>query len=165
MSRYERPWRLLEWIASGLGTGRVPWMPGTFGTIPGLLIVLALWPILAPWWCWQMGVAMFLPLVAVPLCGAAERQLGVRDDRRIVADEFLSFPLAAVGLPISRDVWWVLPMVFVVFRVFDILKPWPARALESLKGGWGIVLDDVVAALYALVCSHGLYRTILYYRG
>lgn len=164
MKAYKRPWSPVEWAASGLGLGRVPWMPGTFGTIPGVLIVAALWPALPGGWVAPAFIALLLALAAVPLCGEAERRLGVKDDRRIVADEYLSFPIAMIDLPVTRGAWWVLPMVFLAFRLFDILKPWPARECERLRGGWGVVLDDVVAALYALVCCHGLYRTILYYQ-
>ncbi len=164
MKKFERRWGVVEWVASGLGLGRIPWMPGTFGTLPGVLIVALLWPVLPSGWVAQTMIAVLLPLAAVPLCGAAERRLGVKDDRRIVADEFLSFPIAMIGLPVTRAAWWVLPMAFLAFRFFDILKPWPARECETLRGGWGVVLDDVVAAVYALLCCHGLHRTILYYQ-
>ncbi len=164
MARHERRWGVVEWLASGGGLGRLPLMPGTFGSIPGVLIVIALWPSLAGRWPLQAIAAALLAAVAVPLCGAAERRLSVKDDRRIVADELLTFPLAMIGLPVARDSWWVVPMVFAVFRFFDVLKPWPARGCEKLPGGWGVVMDDVVAALYALACCHGLYRTVLYYR-
>ncbi|MCX7817833.1 MAG: phosphatidylglycerophosphatase A [Kiritimatiellae bacterium] len=154
---------MAEWLASGLGLGRIPWMPGTFGTLPGVLLVAGVWPRLTGRLWASVAVALLLPLLGVALCGAAERQLGRKDDRRIIADEFLSFPLAMVGLPVGLDTWWVVVIAFFAFRFFDVLKPWPARACERLAGGWGVVLDDVVAALYALACTHGFYRTIMYY--
>ena len=93
-------------------------------------------------------------MAAVPLCGAAERHYGRKDDGRIVADEYLAFPLAAVGLPPAglHPAWLLVP--FLAFRFFDIVKPPPARGLQRLHGGPGIVIDDVIAALYALAASH-----------
>lgn len=143
------------WLATGFGLGRCPIASGTVGTLPGLAIVAAVWPLgLA----WQAAVAVILPLCAIPICDIAERQFGRKDDGRIVADEYLTFPISMVGLPLSP---WVLAMAFLSSRVFDIVKPPPARGLQALHGGLGIVVDDVVSSLYSLAFNHLAYGLLL----
>jgi phosphatidylglycerophosphatase A len=106
-------------------------------------------------------VALVAALGAVPVCTSAEHMFGQRDDRRIVADEYLTFPIAVLGLPLEQHpVGWLLG-AFVLVRLLDIVKPWPARPLERCPGGWGIVLDDVVAASYACALLHGITRGLL----
>jgi phosphatidylglycerophosphatase A len=141
-------------LATGFGLGRSPIASGTVGTLPGLLIVAAVWPMgLA----WQLAAALVLPLLAVPLCDIAERHFGKKDDGRIVADEYLTFPIAMVGLPLAP---WVVAMAFVSSRFFDIVKPPPARALQRLHGGVGIVIDDVLASLYSLAFNQAVYWSV-----
>lgn len=141
-------------LATGFGLGLSPAVPGTVGTLPGLLIVMAVWP---HGLTWQIAAAALLPLLAIPICDGAERRFGVKDDQRIVADEYLTFPIAMVGLPL---VPWVVVMAFVSARTFDIVKPPPARRLQDLHGGWGIVIDDVLASLYSLAANHAAYAVI-----
>lgn len=150
----------MEWLATGFGLGWIPMAPGTFGTLPGVALVLWLWPLSADRPVLRLLPAILLPVLAIPLCGAAERHFGVRDDRRIVADEYAVFPISMLGLPVTWQEWWVVPLVFVAARVFDVLKPAPAEQMQRLPGGWGIVLDDVVAALYTLVFAHGATWTL-----
>jgi phosphatidylglycerophosphatase A len=146
--------QIAVFIATGFGLGRSPFAPGTVGTLPGLLIVAAVWPMgLA----WQLAAAVLLPLLAVPVCDMAERQFGTKDDRRIVADEYLTFPIAMIALPLTP---WVVAVAFVSSRVFDIVKPPPARGLQRLHGGLGIVIDDVLASLYSLAFNHIVYRFV-----
>jgi phosphatidylglycerophosphatase A len=96
-----------------------------------------------------------LAAAAVPLCDQAERHFGVKDDHRIVADEYLTFPLCLVGLP-WREHLWILAVAFVVNRALDVVKPPPARQAQELAGGLGIVMDDFVTCLYALALNHAL---------
>jgi len=145
--------------ATGMGLGLSPIAPGTVGTLWGVLLVVFLWPIL-PNPGVQAAVAALLALVAIFICEAGDRWFKTKDDRRIVADEYLTFPLCMIGLPISREFWWVLVMAFVTCRVFDILKPPPANSLQRLPGGLGIVIDDVIASLYSLALNHILFRAI-----
>jgi len=158
--RHPRSWSdtaaILAATGFGLGLSRVA--SGTFGTLPGVLILLAvpgLWhgPIL-----WQALFALALCLFAVFLCDRAEKHFGTKDDGRIVADEYLTFPLCMIGLPLHT---WVLAMAFVSHRVMDILKPYPARTLQRVPGGAGIVIDDVFSSLYSLALNHVLYDAIL----
>lgn len=142
-------------LATGFGLGLSPVASGTAGTLPGLLIVMAIWPYGLPW---QILAAIILPLLAIPVCEIAERHFVEKDDGRIVADEYLTFPIAMIGLPLTP---WVVAMAFVSARVFDIIKPPPARQLQDLHGGLGIVIDDVLASLYSLAANHLAYWFIV----
>ena len=146
MSRFQRL------LATGFGLGLSPVAPGTAGSLLGVVIVYLIAPLRLEW---QLVVACGLVIVAIPICDAGERLLGRKDDGRIVADEYLAFPLCMLGLPLQPG---VLLMAFVTCRFFDIVKPPPARQCEALKGGLGIVLDDVVASLYSLGLNHLLLR-------
>ena len=137
--------KILLFVASGLGLGLIaPFAPGTFGSLPGVALayVIARLPIWG-----QMPVCLGLVLLAVPICGAAERALGVKDDGRIAADEWMLYPLAVIGLPILELPWWMMGIFFAVVRVIDVVKPWPCRGLQALPGGRGIVIDDFLANL------------------
>lgn len=144
---------LLTWIATGFGLGYSPVASGTVGSLWGVLIVL-LMPRAVPAYAITAAV---LSLLAIPVCEVAERHFLKKDDGRIVADEFLTFPLCLIGLPLTP---WVVAMAFVTCRLMDIIKPPPARGWQEVPGGLGIVLDDIVASLYALALNHGLYLMI-----
>jgi phosphatidylglycerophosphatase A len=150
------------WIAQGFGIGRIPVAPGTFGSVLGIgwfLLLLAsgrLWVLL-------LGSLAGLGL-SVWFCGVAERALGQKDPGSVVLDEIAAIPVcffACVaiywwktgGVPrpdffLSRNRWWMTLGVFAAFRFFDVVKPWPVRQSQSLPGGWGITVDDLLAALY-----------------
>ena len=145
--------RFMLVLATGFGTGLSPFASGTVGTLPALPFVWFVWPLLA--WPHQLVVALALAAVAIPICSAAERQFRTKDDGRIVADEFMTFPLCIIGLPGNSLL--MLAIAFVTCRMFDILKPEPADRLQAVKGGTGIVLDDVVASLYSLAVNHVIY--------
>ncbi len=143
-------------LATGAGLGYAPLASGTFGTLPGIAIVWMLKPIWRPD-CrhWQILIALLLALAAVPICELAERYFKNKDDGRIVADEYLIFPLCLIGLPLT---WTTLLTAFITARAMDIIKPPPARRLQALRGGVGIVIDDVIAALYSLLLNHLIWR-------
>jgi len=155
--------RAAVWLATGFGLGLVPVASGTFGTLLALPIVWLFWD------HWQIGVvwqdvvlqtvlAVVLSLAAIPVCSVAERHFGTKDDGRIVADEYMTFPLCMIGLPWNP---WVLLTAFLSCRFFDIAKPAPADQLQRIKGGTGIVIDDVVASLYSLLFNHVVYWGVL----
>lgn len=135
---------LTVWIATGAGIGNLPWAPGTFGSLLGLPLA---------WWLLgrsrqvQFGGSAVLPVIGVLICEVASTSLGGGDVQSIVADEFLAFPVAVLGLSALRRLW-AMAGVFVIYRFFDITKLPPITQLESLGGGLGIMLDDTVAALY-----------------
>jgi phosphatidylglycerophosphatase A len=145
------PWfkQAVVLLAQGFGLGRSPVAPGTVGSLWGLGLVWLMHRI--PGWPLQLVYALLLSALAIPICSLAESVLGKKDDGRIVADEFMTFPVCMLGLPFEP---WVIGMAFVVNRGFDILKPPPADRFQRLRGGLGIVADDFVACLYALAFSH-----------
>lgn len=144
-------------LSTGLGLGFSPVMPGTAGALWGLPLA---WAVLQfPWITMQIAACTALVLLAIPLCGAAEKQLGKgHDPACIVADEYLTLPICFLGLPAVPAVF---AAGFVFHRLFDILKPLPIRQVQKMKGGLGIVADDFLAALCALACNHLLQRLIL----
>ena len=138
-------------LATGCGIGLfVPFAPGTFGSLPGVALAYAI--ALLPVWA-QIPACLALTLLAIPVCGRAEAILGIRDDGRISADEWMLFPIAVVGLPLLSLPWWAMVVFFGVVRLVDIIKPPPAKRLQSLPGGRGIVVDDLIANLYALAVN------------
>ena len=146
--------KISVFVATGFGIGLLtPVAPGTVGSLPGVL--LALWttqqriPL-------QILFGIGMTLLAIPICDVAERVLNKKDDGRICADEWMLFPLCVIGLPLLQHLWLV-PVCFVVARVCDIIKPPPARQLQELHGGVGIVIDDFFASLYALAINHAIY--------
>lgn len=132
-------------LATGFGLGWLPWAPGTFGSLIG--IPLAWWVAAQPLGRQAASVALML-VTAVALCGWASLALGGGDASQIVADEYLAFPVAVMGLKIARRPWG-MALAFLLFRLFDITKLPPIGITESIGGGVGIALDDVIAALYA----------------
>lgn len=149
--------KLSVFVATGFGIGlAAPFAPGTFGTLPGVL--LALWTVQQALPL-QILTCIGMALLAIPICDVAERVLQKKDDGRICADEWMLFPICVIGLPLFQHLW-LLPLCFVVARVCDIIKPPPARQLQSVHGGIGIVIDDFFASLYALAINHALYAAI-----
>ena len=146
--------RLCLLLATGFNLGRIPVASGTFGSLLGLPIVLALMPL---HWSWQVLACATLVACAVPICDVAERVLGKKDDGRIVADEWMLLPVSFIALPVA-EAWWLLPIYWVNTRVFDIVKLPPAHQLQRLRGGVGIVIDDFFAALYALAANHAIFQ-------
>ena len=108
-----------------------------------------------PLWL-QVVACIGLTLLAVPFCDVAEKALGIKDDGRIVADEWMLYPIAFVGIPLASLPWWSMVVFFCIVRVVDIVKPWPARQLQSVPGGLGIVADDFFANLYSLALNWAL---------
>jgi phosphatidylglycerophosphatase A len=142
--------KLTRRVAVGFGFGLSRFMPGTVGTLWGIPLAWAVAQI--PSLNLQIVGCLLLTLIAIPICEAAEKQLGQgKDPGCIVADEYLTLPIVYLGLPFTP---WVILSGFVLHRIFDITKPPPIRQLQNLKGGVGIVIDDFIAALFALACNH-----------
>lgn len=139
--------------ATGFGLGFSPVASGTTGAFLGLPLMLLLYPVWTGAIAWQIACCAVLAAAAVPICGAAERHFRRKDDRRIVADEYLTFPIGLIGLPLTFP---VLALAFVTNRICDIVKPFPARGAQALPGGWGIAIDDFVSALYSLALNHAV---------
>ena len=150
--------RIILLLATGFGLGLSPVASGTAGTLLGVVIVIAIAPLN---WAWQTVVAVCMVLMAVPICGEAEKHFGKKDDRRIVADEYLTFPLCVLALPVVEHLW-LLAVAFVTHRILDIIKPPPAKRMQEMHGGFGIVMDDVVSSLYALAVNHAIWWFLQY---
>ncbi len=136
-----------NFLALGFGSGLAPRAPGTFGTLVAVpLYVLLLEALTLPWLLLVIAVGTF---AGIWICGAAARSLGVHDHPGIVWDEFIGFWISCIALPAG---WPWLFFAFVLFRFFDIVKPWPINWLDRrMPGGLGIMIDDVVAGFYALM--------------
>lgn len=134
------------WVACGFGLGFAPVAPGTVATAALALPVrfLGPFPLL-----WEASAVVLLATVGVYLCTHAEEQMG-RDASSIVFDEFVGFLVAMLVLP--RE-WPVIMLVFALFRLFDIAKPFPAGISQRLPGGLGVVADDVIAGAYTAVSA------------
>lgn len=146
--------KLCLFVAGGFGLGLfAPFAPGTFGSLPGVALAYAMAGLPA---AWQVLACLALAACAVPVCGVAENMLGVKDDGRICADEWMLFPIAVLGLPLADLPWWAMAVFFAVTRTIDIVKPPPARRLQDLHGGLGIVADDFAANIYALAANRAL---------
>ncbi len=131
-------------LASGFGSGLAPRAPGTFGTLAAIPIVV-LAQHLPGWMYFGLTVLMFG--AGIFICGRAARDWGVSDHPAIVWDEFVGL---LVTLSLAPTGAWMLLAGFVLFRLFDIVKPWPICSVDQhVHGGFGIMLDDVIAGVYA----------------
>ncbi len=133
-------------LAFGFGSGLSPFAPGTMGTLAAIPFIFALRALGDPGF-WIVLVLLFL--LGVQLCGSVSRKLGVHDHGGIVWDEMVGYWLSAAFVPLQ---WHWLLAAFLLFRFFDILKPWPIGQLDKkVSGGFGIMIDDVVAALFTVL--------------
>ncbi|MGI9235595.1 MAG: phosphatidylglycerophosphatase A family protein, partial [Woeseiaceae bacterium] len=136
----------VNFLAFGFGTGLAPFAPGTFGSLPGVLLF---WLTMDFGLYVQLGVVFALVTSGIWICGESARRIGVHDHGGIVWDEIAGMYLTLLAAPLT-PLGFLL--AFVLFRAADIVKPWPIRDLDHrLGGGVGIMLDDLVAALYAAV--------------
>lgn len=140
-----------HFLALGFGSGLMPWMPGTFGTLAAIPVYLLAAQL--PLNVYLLALALSFVL-GVYVCGAAARDAGVHDHPAIVWDEVVGFLITMVTIPPS---WQAVLAGFLLFRLFDIVKPWPIRLLDRyVTGGFGIMIDDVVAGVFAFVCMQVL---------
>jgi phosphatidylglycerophosphatase A len=137
-----------HFFAFGFGVGVVPLAPGTLGTLLGFPIYYGLAAIMTDQ---MLLVCIVLSFVAgIWFCGVTGRNLGVHDHGGMVWDEIAAFMLVLFFVP-PEPLWQAF--AFLLFRLFDILKPPPIRRLDQgIRNGFGVMLDDLVAAFYALLC-------------
>lgn len=139
--------RPLCFLGFGFGSGLAPIAPGTFGTLPALPIAFFLYLIGISGW-WLAVLSMLLFIWGIKICNHTERELGIQDYGGIVWDEIVAMLLVLAFMPFRWD-WWLA--AFVLFRLFDAIKPWPIKWLDArIHGGFGIMLDDAVAALFTI---------------
>lgn len=139
----ERPNVVARLIATGLGSGYSPIAPGTAGSAVGLLLF---WPLSRLDATAQVAVTAAVVLAGVAAASHLARRLGIEDPGVVVIDEVAGMWVTLLFLPLTA---FTAVTGFLAFRVMDVLKPYPARQLERLHGGWGIMADDLMAAVYA----------------
>jgi phosphatidylglycerophosphatase A len=143
-------------IATGVFAGYFPVASGTFGTLVGVLIV---------WLCRDfplganVALAVGVGAAGIWAAGEANRIFGKADASYIVIDEIVGFMITMIGIPVTT--YWLV-WGFILFRIFDVVKPPPANYFdERVKSGWGVVMDDVVAGIYGNLLLHLMMRASL----
>jgi phosphatidylglycerophosphatase A len=139
----------IQFLALGFGSGLAPKAPGTFGTLAAVPLYLLL-TYLSP-----LSYALLVILMTLAgfyICGKAANDVGVHDHPAIVWDEFIGFFITMFMIPVS---WQSILLGFVLFRLFDIVKPWPISFVDKkVAGGFVIMIDDVIAGFFALIIMH-----------
>jgi phosphatidylglycerophosphatase A len=133
-------------LSTWFGTGLLPIAPGTFGTIAAVPLILAL-NILGIWY--SVIALILITAVAVWVSNVSQDLLDRKDPPEVVIDEVAGFLVTMFFLP---HTWPALAMGFALFRFFDIIKPYPVKKIEGFRGGFGIVMDDLLAGFYANLC-------------
>ncbi|MCF6280759.1 MAG: phosphatidylglycerophosphatase A [Candidatus Polarisedimenticolaceae bacterium] len=146
----------IKLLAFGLGAGYSPVAPGTMGT----LVAVPLYLLLEPLSLFEyLGVVFAISVMGIWICGWASEEMGVHDHPGIVWDEIAGYLVTMIAAPSGWP--WVVAG-FVLFRFFDILKPWPIGAIDKhVHGGLGIMLDDILAGLFSLLLLQGAAALIL----
>jgi phosphatidylglycerophosphatase A len=145
------------WIATVFGAGFIPAAPGTAGSLVGVAIVIGIASVPAPqpWKSLALALGTLgLCLIGIGTANEAEEFFARKDPSQVVIDEVVGQMLAFLIRP--EPGWKWLIAGFLLFRFFDVLKPFPARRAERLPGGWGIMLDDVIAGAYSLAALTAL---------
>ncbi|MBU1262961.1 phosphatidylglycerophosphatase A [bacterium] len=138
--------RIAIFLAQGAGLGRLPFIPATFGSLWGVVLWLT--------FCSSLCYIATLFVVIIGgtlLADIAEKESGIKDDRKIVVDEIAGFLITMIGLP--RQIPWLVAG-FILFRLLDIIKPPPINSLQNLRGGLGIMADDVAAGVLGCCLLH-----------
>ena len=145
----------VHFLAFGFGSGLSPKAPGTMGTLVALPFVFLL--LHMSLWAYLCSVLM-LSALGIYICGESAQRLNSHDHPGIVWDEFAGMAITMIAVTPS---WLNLLMGFVLFRCFDIFKPWPIREVDHrLSGGLGIMLDDMLAGMASCFLLHGLIRFV-----
>ncbi|OXY80825.1 phosphatidylglycerophosphatase A [Oceanimonas doudoroffii] len=141
----------LHLLALGFGSGLSPIMPGTMGTLAAIPLYLLIQGL--PLWLYVALLVVGF-VAGIKICNAATSAIGRHDHGAIVWDEFIGFGVTMLAAPAG---WQWIAIGFVLFRFFDMVKPWPISWFDRrVHGGFGIMLDDLIAGLFALVCLQGL---------
>lgn len=143
--KLSNPWHLL---ATGFGSGLSPIIPGTMGSLAAIPFWLLMYWLLPVWLCWF--IILFGFVVGIVICQRTSDDMQVHDHGSIVWDEFIGMWMTLMVIPLVS--WQWLLIAFVLFRFFDMLKPWPIGWFDrQVGGGLGIMLDDIIAAIFAMV--------------
>ena len=158
-------------VIATCGVGYIPIAPGTFGSVVGVgvwiglrgMLLALLWPAAGGSRLNLLHISyaliggLSLAALAITLLGVwagarVEKLHGAKDPQKVVIDEVAGQLIALIAVPLQVESWWTILLAFVLFRFFDIVKPYPASRFEGLQGGLGIMADDVVAGIYAAIC-------------
>jgi len=131
-------------LGSGFFTGYLPKVPGTWGSLAALIIYLI--PGFENPSFMIFMISLFI-VIGVPIGDKFEKKYG-KDPKECTIDEVVGMWITLLFLP--RKIWWIVT-AFLIWRLMDIVKPFPARQFESIKGGWGIMLDDIMAGIYSFL--------------
>lgn len=141
-----------HFLGFGFGSGLFPFMPGTMGSLAAIpLILLMSYLSLTTY----IVITIISAVVGIFICQKVSDDLNVHDHGSIVWDEIAGMMIVFIAVPIS---WHSILIGFILFRIFDIFKPWPISYLDkNVSGGLGIMVDDLLAGLISLGCLHGIY--------
>jgi len=139
----------VHWLAFGFGSGCSPYAPGTMGT----LVAIPIYILMTGLSFWQyLLITLLMFILGIWLCAKTTKKLGVHDHSGIVWDEIVGYLVTMIAAP---EGWHWIIIGFVLFRFFDILKPWPISVADKrISGGFGIMIDDVLAGLGAFFVLH-----------
>lgn len=139
----------VHFLALGFGSGLIKPVPGTWGTLSAVPVYLMIMAVLPANFIIYAALLVVSFLIGVYLCGKAAQDVGVHDHGAIVWDEIVGF---LITMSLVAPTWQNIVIGFVLFRIFDILKPWPIKLLDQhVHGGFGIMIDDVLAGVFAWV--------------
>jgi len=145
-------------LALGFGSGLSPRAPGTAGTLAAVPVIMFIGSF---GWAALAIAVVVMSVSGVYICDASAKKLGVHDHPAIVWDEFTGFAITMLAVPLT---WYWLLAGFVLFRFFDIVKPWPIREADHrLKGGLGIMLDDVIAGVFSGAILYALASVVTFF--
>lgn len=142
----------IHFLALGFGSGLAPKAPGTFGTLAALPLYFIMMNLSLPVF---IAITLIITVVGFWICDIAAKDMQVHDHGAIVWDEVAGMLITMIAAPVG-----LLPLVvgFALFRFFDIIKPWPIKLLDRhVKGGFGIMIDDVLAGVFAAICLQAIH--------
>ena len=143
------PKSVTHWLAVGFGSGLAPKAPGTFGSLAALPLIFCMLHLSLPIY---LSITVVSCILGIYLCGKTASDFGYHDHPGIVWDEFAGMMVTFIAVPLT---WQYLLAGFLLFRLFDIVKPWPIGWLDKkVHGGFGIMIDDILAGGMALACLH-----------
>lgn len=146
----------IHFTACGFGAGAAAYAPGTWGTLVGIPFYIVMSSLSVPVY---VLICFIMYVVGVWLCGRTAHDFGVHDHPGIVWDEVVGYLVTMIAVPSGWS--WII-LGFILFRIFDIVKPWPIRVIDrGVEGGTGIMLDDVLAGLFALAIMHIILNYII----
>ena len=150
--------KIKELLFTVFYAGYSPVAPGTMGTLVAMILYIIVNLVFSGIDPMKLHVSNFIFLIiiiypSIKLAGSAEKFYNTKDPQHVVIDEALGYWTGVLFIPFSFS---YAIIAFILFRFFDITKPFPARYFESLHGGFGIIMDDIIAGIYTLVCMHGM---------